>query len=360
MSIPFIADVDFNQNQIQNVSIQPLASNPPSPVVGQTYFNTVANELRTYDGTTWVAGSGGGSGDVNSIETSSIDSQVAIFSGTDGKTIKKSTLSGIIKQTAGVQETATAGTDFVTNDSAGTFTNKTFDVSGTGNTLSNVALGNFASGVVTTDLNVSATSSQLARADAIKTYVDGIANGSVVIKGALDASGVNTLPAGEKGDKYIIEVAGNFNGTTQNMQVGNAVVCLVDSTPVNTPANWAFLQTDLDPATEAVAGKVRLATDAEATAGTDDNTVMTPKKVKDNYRSKEPFAVDFVVAGWAGASAPFTLTYTAATHGRGANKNRSVDVYVDGVLATAGVIVANNGDITIEANNKVDGHVVID
>jgi|DEB0MinimDraft_4_1074332.scaffolds.fasta_scaffold00309_5 hypothetical protein len=62
----------------------------------------------------------------------------------------------------------------LTASSTHTLTNKTFDANGTGNSISNIEVADFASGVVETDLSVSITSddSTLASAKAIKTYVD--------------------------------------------------------------------------------------------------------------------------------------------------------------------------------------------
>src|SRR5210317_649807 len=57
-----------------------------------------------------------------------------------------------------------------------TFTNKTFDANGTGNSISNIEVADLASGVLDTDLNsVAGTDTTLASAKAIKTYVDTIA-----------------------------------------------------------------------------------------------------------------------------------------------------------------------------------------
>lgn len=44
---------------------------------------------------------------------SSIDSEIALFSGTGGKTIKRASLSGIVKATSGVASAATDGTDYI-------------------------------------------------------------------------------------------------------------------------------------------------------------------------------------------------------------------------------------------------------
>ena len=55
-----------------------------------------------------------------------------------------------------------------------TFTNKTFDANGTGNSISNIEVADLAAGVLDTDLSsVAGTDTTLASAKAIKAYVDG-------------------------------------------------------------------------------------------------------------------------------------------------------------------------------------------
>jgi len=61
----------------------------------------------------------------------------------------------------------------VTASSTTTLTNKTFDANGTGNSISNIEVADFASGVLDTDLSsVAVGDTTLASAKAIKTYVD--------------------------------------------------------------------------------------------------------------------------------------------------------------------------------------------
>lgn len=50
----FVTSINLNKNELQNARIQNLAANPSNGVAGQIYFNNVANELRTFDGTAWV------------------------------------------------------------------------------------------------------------------------------------------------------------------------------------------------------------------------------------------------------------------------------------------------------------------
>ena len=61
----------------------------------------------------------------------------------------------------------------VTTSSTATLTNKTFDVEGTGNSISNIDVADLKSGVLDTDISsVSGSDDTLASAKAIKTYVD--------------------------------------------------------------------------------------------------------------------------------------------------------------------------------------------
>lgn len=65
---------------------------------------------------TFTASGGAGSGDVVSNTSTSVDSEIALFSGTDGKTIKRATITGLLKATSGVISAASAGTDYMAGD----------------------------------------------------------------------------------------------------------------------------------------------------------------------------------------------------------------------------------------------------
>lgn len=54
MSRKVLTDLNLNQNEIQNVAIQNLASAPSSPIKGQIYYNTTTNKYMGYDGTEWL------------------------------------------------------------------------------------------------------------------------------------------------------------------------------------------------------------------------------------------------------------------------------------------------------------------
>lgn len=101
-------------------------------VDGDFYIDTTADDIygpKTAgawgSGTSLIGPAGPGSGDVNG-PASSVDSEVALFSGTGGKTIKRATGSGLAKLTSGVQSTVTAPSGTVVGDTdTQTLTNKT-------------------------------------------------------------------------------------------------------------------------------------------------------------------------------------------------------------------------------------------
>ena len=105
-----------------------------------------------------------------------------------------------------------------------TFTNKTFDANGTGNSLSNVEVADFASGVLDTDLSsVAATDTTLASAKAIKTYVDAQVTASDLDFEA-DTGGALSIDL----DSETMTFTGGTGIDTSGS--GNAVTFAIDST----------------------------------------------------------------------------------------------------------------------------------
>lgn len=54
MAKSFLVPINLNQLELQNATIQNLASAPASPVKGQIYFNTTTNKAMVYNGTAWI------------------------------------------------------------------------------------------------------------------------------------------------------------------------------------------------------------------------------------------------------------------------------------------------------------------
>jgi hypothetical protein len=62
----FLTNLDLQKNELQNATIQNLATDPGTPVQGQIYYNTVSDTIKVYDGAAWVSLSTG-SGTVTAV-----------------------------------------------------------------------------------------------------------------------------------------------------------------------------------------------------------------------------------------------------------------------------------------------------
>lgn len=103
------------------------------------------------------------------------DSTGTSFSAKDNDNIKIAGGTNITTAVSGDTVTITGPdtSSFITASSTDTFTNKTIDANGTGNSISNIEVADLASGVLDTDIStVSGSDDTLASAKAIKTYVD--------------------------------------------------------------------------------------------------------------------------------------------------------------------------------------------
>ena len=65
----FLTDIDLVKNELQNASIQNLATAPLSPVIGQIYYDTTDSEIKVWTGLVWS----GLGGDITKIDITAGD-----------------------------------------------------------------------------------------------------------------------------------------------------------------------------------------------------------------------------------------------------------------------------------------------
>lgn len=174
MSTKYLSNIDLGQNELLNAVIQPLGSNPSSPLAGQIYYNTGSGALEVYNGSTWVA-LGTGTGTVTAVSVASTNGFAGTSSGGSTPALTLTTsITGILKGNGTAISAATSGTDYAPATS-GTSILKGNGSGGFSNAVSNTDYAPVASPTFTGTVTVPAPSAS--GAAATKGYVDGVAQG---------------------------------------------------------------------------------------------------------------------------------------------------------------------------------------
>jgi hypothetical protein len=277
--------------------------------------------------------------------------------------------------TTGSGNTLTVAIDSTVATLAGTqtFTNKTFDANGTGNSISNIEVADLASGVLDTDIStVSGSDDTLASAKAIKTYVDdGLAGLSQTSISQLDSS-VTVSDSGSNGAVTIacdgnnelvindtsatfsgnVVVTGNFtvNGTTTTVATTNTTntdnIYELGTGTTGTPSNDAGIVIERGDSNNAFIGfdesedKFKVGTGTFTGANTGNLTITTGTLIA-NIEGNVTGNVTGNTSGSSGSCTGNSATATEATNVTvTANNSANETVYlafVDGATGTQGI-----------------------
>lgn len=335
--------------ELQDWGLQKLASDPVTNLfVGRFYLNTGTNRIRTYNGTTWDEYStGAGAGNVSQAANSSGAGKLKVSAAAD-RTIQDSTLSStLLKMDASsVLAAAVAGTDYLTAASTNTLTNKSIDANGTGNSITNLEVADFAAGVINTSGTLAgATANQLPTALATQQAIAAAVSAVAKPMGGIDCSANPNYPAANAGEFYRVTVAGLIGGGSGvAVQVGDQLHCYTTSVAGNhatVGSNWTIVQANVEQATTAVLGLTRYATGAEANAQSLTNVAVTPAALADypivqNISFGDGSAVSFTIAHGRGSA-----NVTADVYDNSTNSKRYPDIVVNSTnVVISGYITA--------------------
>src|SRR5210317_1570802 len=152
------------------------------------------------------------------------------------------------------------------------FTNKTFDANGTGNSISNIEVADLASGVLDTDLNsVAGTDTTLASAKAIKTYVDTVAAAGIHYHDPVRVESPINLNAAYNNGTAGVDATLTNSGTLAAISIDGVALSLDDRVLINNQTNAAHngIYTVTTVGDGAIAWVLTRATDADSYGASD-------------------------------------------------------------------------------------------
>ena len=233
----YLIDLDLNGNKLIGAIINPLAVAPAITVAGGIFYNTATSTLEVNDGTNWV-------------------SQIHTVSGTGPVTVDTAT-AGVAAISVAEANGSTAG---LLTAAGFTLLSGATDVA----TVSTLAQRD-ANG------NISVATPTAASHAVTKSYVDQLNASGMHIVGSIDASTNPDYPAASSGAAYKVSTGGLIGGASGEAVSPGDVILAVENSAGGDQAtvgtDYIVLQSNIEQATDVVAGYMRFASAAEMTDG---------------------------------------------------------------------------------------------
>jgi hypothetical protein len=257
------------------------------------------------------------------------------------------TQSSVTQHQAALSITSSQVSDLATSTIS--FTNKTFNANGTGNSISNIEVADLASGVLDTDLNsVSSSHNTLASAKSIKTYVDTVAAAGIHYHDSVRVESPTNLNAAYNNGTAGVGATLTNSGTLAAISIDGVALSLNDRVLIYNQTNAAhngiyYVSTVGDGATA---------------------WVLTRTTDTDSYGASDPNSLGegdafFVREGDTGAGELYVMTTTGTiTFG---TTNITFSVIAETAVYSAGtglnltgtIFSVNYDDSTINANSGI-------
>lgn len=296
-------NINLNTNELKFASIHPLAANPasPAPSLGQMYFNTANDELRVYNGTTWIA--------------IGQDTNYDQWQITDGSQTDDVTTDAVVKfaanATAGTAGAALTGTGTTLDPYVITYTfpnDNTTYTAGTGLTLNGTQFDvNTAAATTQTAQGLSSTANRLyqVQTDSSDNLVVNVpwtdANDNTTYDLGVTAGGANDAD---------INLTGS-DGTTDTVTISGTTKAINVSETVGTPGTVTIDLADIIDSNRTFEGDITFDSDVSI-SGTVDMNNGTIENLSDPSNPQEA-ATKAYVDGLVSGGLTFKGTFRADT-----------------------------------------------